>query len=393
MSGPGAATTSRRAGARRRPASADDEFVGVPEGVVRRAARRRLRRAALARRVGWRHVDRRAGRALPGAGGGRRAAPGARLRVDPPRRLDPAHRRHRARSASATCPPSSTARSGARASPSPKPAPTSRPRRPRARREGDRYVVNGQKVWASGALHADWCLLLARTDRDAPKRKGISYFLMDMRSPGIDVRPIRQATGESPLLRDVPQRRGGPRRQPGRRRGRRAGRSPRQTLGGRAGHDDARAGRTAGQRRVPLARRRLCATRASRRRPTDRRPGGAGPPGRAGDRGHRRCGGCAATLVERHERGAVGPADASIVKLFYSELLQRLTDFAVEVGRPRRHRPCCTSRVSSGWESGAWVLDFISSWEWTIPGGSSEIQRTIIGERGLGLPREPAVGE
>jgi hypothetical protein len=43
--------------------------------------------------------------------------------------------------------------------------------------------------------------------------------------------------------------------------------------------------------------------------------------------------------------------------------------------------------ISSGWESGAWVLDFISSWEWTIPGGSSEIQRTIIGERGLGLPR------
>src|SRR3546814_1924134 len=47
-----------------------------------------------------------------------------------------------------------------------------------ARREGDAYVVNGQKVWASGALHADWCLLLARTDVDAPKRRGISYFLM-----------------------------------------------------------------------------------------------------------------------------------------------------------------------------------------------------------------------
>ena len=45
--------------------------------------------------------------------------------------------------------------------------------------------------------------------------------------------------------------------------------------------------------------------------------------------------------------------------------------------------------LSSGWESGAWVLDFVGSWEWTIPGGSSEIQRTIIGERGLGLPREP----
>ena len=47
--------------------------------------------------------------------------------------------------------------------------------------------------------------------------------------------------------------------------------------------------------------------------------------------------------------------------------------------------------MSSGWESGSWVLDFIGSWEWTIPGGSSEIQRTIIAERGLGLPREPSV--
>ncbi len=58
-----------------------------------------------------------------------------------------------------------------------------------ARREGDVYVVNGQKVWASGALHSDWCLLLVRTDREAPKRKGISYLLMDMRSPGSTCAP------------------------------------------------------------------------------------------------------------------------------------------------------------------------------------------------------------
>ena len=93
-------------------------------------------------------------------------------------------------------------------------------------------------------------------------------------------------------------------------------------------------------------------------------------------------------LVERHERGTVGAADASIVKLYYSEVLQRLMDFGVEAGglpvHTVLHKP-----LSSGWESGAWMLDFIGSWEWTIPGGSSEIQRTIIGERGLGLPREP----
>src|SRR6202007_895587 len=48
-----------------------------------------------------------------------------------------------------------------------------------ARRDGDSYVVNGQKLWASGGLYADWCLLLTRTDANAPKRKGISYFLLD----------------------------------------------------------------------------------------------------------------------------------------------------------------------------------------------------------------------
>lgn len=69
--------------------------------------------------------------------------------------------------------------------------------RTRARRVDGYYRVDGQKVWASGAAHADWCLLLARTDPAAPKRQGISYFLLDMRTPGIDVRPVRQATGES----------------------------------------------------------------------------------------------------------------------------------------------------------------------------------------------------
>lgn len=95
-------------------------------------------------------------------------------------------------------------------------------------------------------------------------------------------------------------------------------------------------------------------------------------------------------LVHDVEAGTAGPADASIVKLFYSEVLQRLTDFGAEIGGPAAHA-VLNKPLSSGWESGSWVLDFIGSWEWTIPGGSSEIQRTIIGERGLGLPREPSM--
>lgn len=94
-------------------------------------------------------------------------------------------------------------------------------------------------------------------------------------------------------------------------------------------------------------------------------------------------------VVENPDTGGGGPADPSIVKLFYSELLQRMTNFGAEIGGLVAHT-VLTKAASSGWESGAWMLDYIGSWEWTIPGGSSEIQRTIIGERGLGLPREPA---
>jgi alkylation response protein AidB-like acyl-CoA dehydrogenase len=93
-------------------------------------------------------------------------------------------------------------------------------------------------------------------------------------------------------------------------------------------------------------------------------------------------------VAERHDRGGAGPAEPSVVKLYYSELLQRMMNFGTVVGGLTAHTRT-QKPISSGWESGAWVLDFIGSWEWTIPGGTSEIQRTIIAERGLGMPREP----
>jgi alkylation response protein AidB-like acyl-CoA dehydrogenase len=250
-----------------------------------------------------------------------------------------------------------------------------------ARRDGESYIVNGQKLWASGGMHADWCLLLARTDPNAPKRKGISYFLLDMSTPGVDVRPIRNAIGESHFceifLNDV--------------------KVPAANLVGaeNAGWQVAQTtlGAERGLTMLELAERlghagfrwlvqacrrtRVIEDAVVRDRLAQFEIEIAGLRGLCRD------------LVERSEAGTAGPADASVVKLYYSELLQRLTDFGAETGGLAAHTQL-TKPISSGWESGSWVLDFIGSWEWTIPGGSSEIQRTIIGERGLGLPREPS---
>jgi alkylation response protein AidB-like acyl-CoA dehydrogenase len=257
-----------------------------------------------------------------------------------------------------------------------------------AERRGDSYVVNGQKVWASGAHFADWCLLLARTDPAAPKRHGISYFMMDMRSPGIEVRPIKQATGESHFceifLNDVE--------------------IPASQLIGpeNKGWQVAQATLSAerGLTMLELAER-LSAGGFSWLLDTCRRPAADGV--RPVDDGVVRdqlasfetelsaLRSLCASLVERNEAGATAAYEPSVVKLCYSELLQRMMDFAAQVGGLAAHEQLEKPR-SSGWESGAWVLDFIGSWEWTIPGGSSEIQRSIIAERGLGLPREPAAG-
>jgi alkylation response protein AidB-like acyl-CoA dehydrogenase len=257
----------------------------------------------------------------------------------------------------------------------------------RAVREGDDFVVNGQKVWSSMAQYADWCLLLARTNPSVPKRKGISYLLLDMRANGVEVRPLRNATGEwefcEIFLTDV--------------------RVPVSNLVGEENDGWKVAQSTLSTERGTMVLEfaehlrhglsmldDLCRTSAleaghraiddpSIRESLGTLHGESEILGLLCDR-----------MIDNLVRhGGAGP-EASIIKLYYSELLRRVLTLAVEVdglhGQVATRRP-----MASGCESGEWLLDFVFSWMWTISAGTNEILRTIVAERVLGLPRDPGL--
>jgi len=256
----------------------------------------------------------------------------------------------------------------------------------RADRRGDVYVLNGQKIWTSWAKHADWCFILVRTDRDAPKRRGISYLLMDMRSPGITVRPIKQATGAAEFcelfLNDVE--------------------VPVANLLGPENEGWRVAATTlASERGVAILELAERLHRNGFQHLVDSTAGWTmedGSPVLADPAVRERLGGfygevqilramCRRLIESMVSRGGVG-TEASIIKLYYSELLQRLMDYATQLqGLPGQLE--YQLLLSGGWETGNWLGDFLNSFSWTIAGGSNEIQRNIIGEQNLGLPREP----
>ncbi|WP_433190020.1 acyl-CoA dehydrogenase family protein [Actinoallomurus sp. CA-150999] len=257
--------------------------------------------------------------------------------------------------------------------------------RTRAVRRGDVYVVNGQKVWSSYADQASWCLLLARTDSDAPKHRGLSMFMLDLDSPGVELRPTRQATGTEEFCElfltdaEIPV----------------AHRLGEENAGWRMAQTTLATERVfnilelqarlavaldeiAVRARVtPAGVGRTAADDASFRQDLAARAAEVDVLGLLGQR--------LAQSVEL--TGEVGP-EGSIVKLMYSETLQKLTGLALRMqGMPAmldERREFATT-----WTSGHWMIDHLKSWNWTIAAGSNEIQRNIIGERVLALPREP----
>ncbi len=249
----------------------------------------------------------------------------------------------------------------------------------RAERDGDAFVVNGQKTWTSYAQFADWGILLARTDPQVSKSRGISFLIVDMNSPGVTIRPLRQMTGSNEFnevfLEDV--------RIPagnlvgeinrgwqiaGTTLSHERGTSPRQLVMHRIlldaliqlAHDTPRGTGTASD--DPIIRQKIArvATEVEIFKLHNWR-----------------------TLTQVRRHGKPGP-ESSLVKLFWSEMSQRLHDVAMEILGPR-------GQYWSGEPRAAWNGRWLRSYQYyraaTIFAGTSEVQRNIIAQRVLGLPR------
>jgi alkylation response protein AidB-like acyl-CoA dehydrogenase len=244
----------------------------------------------------------------------------------------------------------------------------------RAVRDGGEWVVNGQKIWTSGARGSQLGILIARTDPDQPKHQGISYFICPMDLPGIEIRPIRQMTGDADFnevfFTDV--------------------RLPAANLVGEANRGWSLAKVTLGNERVSLS------------------GGGAlwgmGPT--AGDliESVRKSGGCSdrllrqrlaqlhieseilrlirlRTLTSRIKGDQPGP-ESSVRKILADEHGQHIMGLAKDLAGSSG------MLAGGGPEAGMWHYGFLFSAALTIGGGTGEVQRNIVAERALGLPHD-----
>jgi alkylation response protein AidB-like acyl-CoA dehydrogenase len=243
----------------------------------------------------------------------------------------------------------------------------------RAVRDGDGWVVTGQKVWTTYAQHAKWCMLLARTNPEAPKHKGLTYFLMDMEQEGVQVRPLRQITGEAEfneLFID-------------------GARVPDANIIGGEGNGWGVAITTLMHERATLAFGLQVTAQIALAELIEHArglPAGGGMPASADPIVRQRL---AQLLIEAEvlrlnayrglsavmKHGVPGP-EGSLGKWHWSEVNQSLTELAVEIAGPR-----------AVLDEDEWTYRFLRARANSIEGGTTEILKNIVAERVLGLPR------
>lgn len=243
----------------------------------------------------------------------------------------------------------------------------------RAVAEDDEFVVSGQKVWTSLAEVAKWGMLLARTDPDVPKHAGLTWFILDMTVPGIEVRPLRQMTGEAEFnevfLDQV--------------------RVPADNVVGGVGNGWQVAKTTLLNERVALSGAAFggaepqAALLHEARHESD--PALRDEVVQRYIEGEVRAATATRATAKRLAGAPVGP-EGSIGKLFNAELNQRTTVTALHL-----HKALALVRDDRYPEVAEAVRAFLRARANTIEGGTSEILRNVIGERVLGLPREPRV--
>jgi len=249
--------------------------------------------------------------------------------------------------------------------------------RTRAVDHGDHFVVNGQKVWTSGAHFADWCFLLVRTDPDAPKHHGISYLLVDMKTPGITVRPLVLLNGHrhfnEVFFEDVA--------------------VPKENLVGPLNQGWKVAITTLMFERSGAGGRDHAAQIARLAELAKQFPNRQEP---AWNESHIRQQLAQLAIdvkalqvtrlrgLTRRLRGEPPGPEGSILKLFGSELALRIADFSSTLLGPYATVDAPTETVP---DAARWHHRVLGARQYTIAGGTSEIQRNIIGERVLGLPK------
>ena len=245
----------------------------------------------------------------------------------------------------------------------------------KAVRDGEHYIVSGQKIWTSFAHVADWCLLLARTDTSAPKHKGITCLLVDMESDGVATRPLRQMSGDAGFNEvfftdvRVPVKNQLGEENNGWRVGLTALMNERANLGASmyAVFETTMrelvelCGTTCRDGKLlcedPIVRQRIAQAEIELeifRLNTDR-------------------------ALSKANAGQTPGPEGSILKLYWSEMNQRLSQTAMEILGDQAQLSC--------FRNGDWAYRYLRSRGNTIEGGTSEIQRNILAERVLGLPK------